>query len=327
MVRLRGADETHHCRSLIVASVRKNPIWSLGMTIHLSRRHAFAGGLLAASTLACAGGNASAQNAGSAEARLAELERRHAGRICVSILNLGSGKRVDHRAHERMRMCSTFKAFAAALVLARVDRKQEKLDRRITYSQQDLVDWSPVTKPHAGGAGMTVAELCDATVTISDNTAGNLLLQSFGGPSGLTAFFRELGDNVSRLDRFETELNYHDHPGDERDTTTSAAMVENLRKLIFTETLSGPSRSRFTAWLVANKTGDARLRAGVPGNWLVGDKTGFNGDKVGNNNDLAVMWPPDRAPIIVSAFTEIPGISTADRNAVMAEIGRIASQV
>jgi beta-lactamase class A len=300
------------------------------MTLSMSRRRALAGSLLAIPVLAASRSEGLARDTRdikAAEAALGDLERKHPGRICVSILDLVSGKRVEHRANERILMCSTFKAMAAALVLARVDKGEEKLDRRITFAKKDLVSWSPLTEPNVGERGMTIAELCEATMQLSDNTAANLLLASFGGPAALTAFLRTLGDNVSRLDRIETELNVHDHPGDIRDTTTAAAMLENLRKLLFTDVLSGPSRSQLAAWLIANKTGDARLRAGLPKNWLVGDRTGTNGDKHGNANDVAVIWPSDRTPIIVTAYCEIPAISGDQRNAIIAEIGRIASRI
>jgi len=293
----------------------------------LSRRQTLAGSLLAIPALAALSTEGLAQNMQAAEAKLAELERKHPGRICVSILDLASGKRIEHRANERILMCSTFKALAAALVLVRVDKGEEKLDRRIKFSKKELVSGSPVTQARVGELGMTVAELCDAAVTRSDNTAGNLLLASFGGPAALTAFCRTLGDDVSRLDRIETELNYHDGPDDIRDTTTAAVMLENLRKLLFTGILSGGSRSQLAAWLITTKTGDARLRAGLPKNWLVGDKTGTNGDKYGNANDIAVIWPPDRAPIIVTAYCEIPSIPADERDAVIADIGRIASEI
>jgi beta-lactamase class A len=293
----------------------------------LSRRQTLAGSLLAIPALAALSTEGLAQNMQAAETKLAELERKHPGRICVSILDLASGKRIEHRANERILMCSTFKALAAALVLVRVDKGEEKLDRRIKFSKKDLVSGSPVTQARVGEPGMTVAELCDAAVTRSDNTAGNLLLASFGGPAALTAFCRTLGDDVSRLDRIETELNYHDGPDDIRDTTTAAVMLENLRKLLFTGILSSGSRSQLAAWLITTKTGDARLRAGLPMNWLVGDKTGTNGDKYGNANDIAVIWPPDRAPIIVTAYCEVPSIPADERDAVIADIGRIASEI
>jgi beta-lactamase class A len=291
----------------------------------MSRRQALAGSLLAVSAVTVPGTDAMAQDAAG---ELAALERRHAGsRIGVSVLDLASGKRINHRADERMLMCSTFKAIAAALVLYRVDRSEEKLDRRIKFTKGDLVPYSPATQPHAGEAGMTIAELCEATVTLSDNTAGNLILNSFGGPAGLTAFFRTLGDNVSRLDRIEPGLNAHDRPGDVRDTTSAAAMLETLRRLLFTDVLSPRSRSQLAGWLITNKTGDSRLRAGVPKAWLVGDKTGTSGDAQGNAHDIAVVWPRDRAPIIVTAYCEIPAVQGDQRNAVIAEIGRIAARI
>jgi beta-lactamase class A len=297
------------------------------MTLLMSRRQALAGSVLGLQVLFALKTGERAQAGQSAGDRLAELERKHPGRIGVAILDLASGKRLEHRANERILMCSTFKALAAALVLARVDQEKEQLERRIVFSKDDLVDGAPVTEKHIGGAGMTVAELCDAAVTRSDNTAANLLLASFGGPKELTAFARSLGDQVTRLDRIEPALNEHDGPDDQRDTTTPAAMLENLRKLLFGDVLSPSSRGQLAAWMITNKTGNTRLRAGFPKDWLVADKTGGNGNKSGNNNDVAVAWPANRGPLIVTAYCEIPEISGDERNAVLAEIGRIASDI
>lgn len=299
------------------------------MTTSLSRRQALAASLLVAPTLAALSGSAlAAGDVGNPESRLAELESRHVGRICVRIVNLGTGKTVSHRADEPILMCSTFKAILAAQVLKAVDEKADALDARIRFTKKDVsTAWSPVAEKRVGGAGMTIAELCEAAVCWSDNTAANLLLKRFGGPKAVTAFFRSIGDDVSRLDRMEPGLNYHEGPDDQRDTTTAAAMAEDLRRLLFTDVLSSSSRSQFAAWLIANKTGDARLRAGLPASWLVGDKTGTNGKKYGNANDIAVAWPTDRPPVIVTAYCEIPKIESSERDSVIAEIGRIASEV
>ncbi|KGM35378.1 class A beta-lactamase [Inquilinus limosus] len=295
------------------------------MSILVSRRLALAGSLLVP---ALASLPAAAQSGGDAAARLAELERAHGGRLGVAALNLATGARIGYRADERFLLCSTFKALAAAFVLARVDRKQERLDRRIAFSRKDIVAGvSDVTKPRVGGAGMTVAELCDAAVTHSDNTAGNLLLASFGGPAGLTAFLRSLGDEASRLDRIEPELNAYAGPGDPRDTTTPAAVLETLRKLLFGDALSAASRHRLAAWLITNKTGDARLRAGFPAGWLVGDKTGTGGNPEGSTNDIAVAWPVDRGPVLVAAYCELPSLTFEQRNPVVAEIGGIVARL
>jgi beta-lactamase class A len=228
-----------------------------------------------------------------AKARLAELEAERGGRLGVAALDLASGHRIVHRGDERFAMCSTFKFLATALVLTRVDRGEERLDRRIVFSKEELVEYSPVTNDRVDTAGMTVAELCEATMTVSDNTAANLLLASFGGPEALTNYARSIGDAVTRLDRIETELN-EATPGDPRDTTTPSAMLENLRRIVLGDALSTPSRELLTAWLVANKTGDARLRAGFPKSWRVGEETGTGHH--GSTHDIGVAWPPDRAP-------------------------------
>lgn len=297
------------------------------MTITISRRQAIAGALLALPAVSALAGTAGAAASGTLEERLAELEARHAGRIGVAILNLSTGARLGHRADERFLMCSTFKALLAGHILARVDREEETLDRRIVVKTSDLVDWSPVVEKRVGGDGISIGELCEATITLSDNAAANLLLAASGGPKAVTDFLRGVGDDVTRLDRTEPTLNYHETPDDERDTTSPVAMVETLRKLLFGNVLSARSRAQLAAWLVMNKTGDTRLRAGFPADWMTGDKTGTNGDKAGNANDVAVGWSPDRGAIIVTAFVEIPGISGDERNAVIAEIGRIAAQV
>ncbi len=297
------------------------------MTMTISRRQAIAGALLAIPAVSAMAGMAGAASGGTPQEQLAELEARHKGRIGVAIHNLATNARLGHRADERFLMCSTFKALLAGHILARVDRKEEALDRRIVVKKSDLIDWAPVVEKRVGGKGITIAELCEATITLSDNAAANLLLGASGGPKAVTAFLRGLGDDITRLDRTEPTLNYHETPDDERDTTTPVAMTETLRKLIFTDALSPRSKAQLAAWLVMNKTGDTRLRAGFSADWMTGDKTGTNGDKAGNANDVAVAWSPNRGAIVVSAFVEMPDISGDERNALIAEIGRIAATV
>jgi beta-lactamase class A len=258
----------------------------------------------------------------SAQEALSALERRHGGRLGVSILEAHSGRRASHREDERFPMCSTFKLLAAAQVLARVDRGEEQLERRIAFGETDLVAYSPVTGKRVGAAGMTVAELCLAAVSRSDNTAGNLLLASLGGPAGLTAFARSLGDSATRLDRIETDLN-EARPGDPRDTTTPRAMLENMRLLLLGDVLSPASRARLAEWLVATTTGGGRLRAGLPAGWRVGDKTGTSSN--GATNDIAIAWPPGRGPLLVTAYYAESEIEQEQRNAVLAAVGRIAA--
>lgn len=286
----------------------------------ISRRAVLAGSLLASVSL---GVRADERDA-TLERALADLERRYGGRLGVAILDTASGRLIEHRGDERFPLCSTFKFLAAALILARVDRDEESLTRRIVYQKSDIVPYSPVTEKHIGGEGMTVGDICDAAVTLSDNTAGNLLLGSFGGPSGLTAYMRSLGDSVTQLDRTEPTLN-EAAPGDPRDTTTPAAMVDILRKTVLGTALTASSREQLAAWLVGSKTGDKRLRAGLPKGWKVGDKTGSGGHNA--TNDIAVIWPPDRAPIIVAAYYVEARASEEQRNAVLADVGRTAAKV
>ncbi len=256
--------------------------------------------------------------------RLAQIEVESGGRLGVSIVDTTTGLHAGLRTDERFPMCSTFKLLAAGFVLTRVDHGQEDLDRRIVFSKNDLVPYSPATSKHTreltGDAGMSVADLCKAAITLSDNSAANLLLASFGGPAALTAFARSIGDGITRLDRNEPTLN-EAIPGDPRDTTTPNAMLGNLRELLLGERLSSSSRAQLLAWLAANETGGARLRAKLPQDWGVGDKTG-TGDH-GTANDVAILWPPGRGPILVTVYlTETSG-DAARSNAAIANDGAL----
>jgi beta-lactamase class A len=287
----------------------------------ISRRTLLTGSLVAGSALL--GPRAFAQDrARDFQKKLQQLEQRHGGRLGVAILDTAKTKSGAYRGDERFPLCSTFKCLASGFVLARVDRKQESLDRRVMYGKKDLVTYSPATEKHADADGMTIAEICEAAITLSDNTAGNLMLASFGGPAALTTYLRSLGDPVTRLDRWETELN-EAAPGDPRDTTSPIAMLETLRKLLLGDALSASSREQLIAWMVDCKTGDKRLRAGVPQGWRVGDKTGTGEHNA--TNDVGIIWPPDRAPILVTAYYVDAKASADDRSAVIAEIGRLAT--
>lgn len=248
-----------------------------------------------------------------------DVEARLQSRLGVSIRDIESGRTWSHRADERFPMCSTFKALAAAAVLARVDRGEDRLDRRVVFSAGDVVTYSPVTKEHVGEPGMTIGDICAAAVATSDNTAGNLMLKAIGGPEGLTRFLRGIGDTVSRLDPWETELN-EGKPGDPRDTTSPAALSATMDRLVLGNVLSSRSRDQLGVWLVGNKVGDTKVRAGLPKDWKVGDKTGGGG--FGTNNDTGIIWPPGRKPIAFTILTTETKASFEDKNAGMAEIAR-----
>ncbi len=268
--------------------------------------------------------HAAAQQPIAAQQHLASLERRHGGRLGVAILDTATMQLTGYRQNERFPLCSTHKLLAAAFVLSRLDLGQERLDRRIIYGANALVAYSPITSQHAGPPGMTLGALCAAAMTVSDNTAANLLLDSFGGPPALTAYLRTLGDVTTRLDRREPDLN-DSAPGDPRDTTTPAAMAGLLLKLVLGKALSAPSRQQLIAWMLACQTGGPYLRAGVPAGWRIGEKTGSGPSNV--NNDVGVIWPPSRAPLVVAAYYRGAPAPPAQRAAVLADVGLLAASL
>src|SRR5471032_547126 len=287
-------------------------IWR--MTDSLPRRAVLAGGAFLLPTIACA-----------AETPFAGLEKQAGARIGVAALDTGTGRRLSNREHERFVMCSTFKLSLAAATLARSDAGRENLDRVIHYEKSQLLEVSPAATRNQA-TGMRIADLCRAAVIYSDNTAANLLLAALGGPSEVTAFWRRLGDPVSRLDDVEPKLNV---PDGARNTVTAAAMLGNLHKMLLGNALSPASRARLLQWMHDNTTGGAMLRAGLPNGWQVGDKTGrWNGNdpKAYATNDLAIVTPAGRKPILIVCYTQ-GGPSDADaRPAMVAAVGKIVAE-
>nr|WP_238707648.1 class A beta-lactamase [Comamonas testosteroni] len=251
---------------------------------------------------------------------LAALEIQARGRFGLYVLDTVSGAEAGWRGDERFPMCSTFKTLLAARMLYLAQRDEIRLWRKLYYSPSEVVAWSPISEKRAGAnGGMTVHELCEAMVLVSDNTAANVLLEASGGPAALTQWLRELGDSTTRLDRNEPSLNTA-LPGDERDTTTPQAMVQSLQKLLLGDVLEGYARALLQQWLVDSRTGDKRVRAGMPGDWKAGGKTG-SGER-GTACDTLIVWPTAQsAPLLVTAYLTGSQLDGAGREAVLARAG------
>jgi beta-lactamase class A len=287
---------------------------------HLTRRH-FLG---AACTLPLAGIARAAPAptpASTPAARLAALEAGFPGRLGVHAFRDGSPGSLAHRMDERFPMCSTAKLLIVGAILRRSQSEPALMDTSIAYAADALVSYSPTTEKHVG-AGLRVRELCEATITLSDNTAANLLLRELHGPAAVTAFARSIGDTQFRLDRWETALNSA-IPGDPRDTTTPQAMARTLHRLALGDGLAAPQRQQLQAWLRGCSTGATRIRAGVPAGWDVGDKTGTGA--YGSTNDIGVVWPPAGAPIVVAIYTTQRRESADSRVDVVAAAAKIVA--
>lgn len=247
---------------------------------------------------------------------LRALEASAGGRLGVAAFDTGSQRRLLYRGDERFPMCSTFKLVPAAAMLA---RGADMLNTRVRYSKADLVSYSPITERHLD-EGMRNAELCAATLQYSDNTAANLLMQQLGGPAGMTAFARSRGDEVFRLDRWETALNSA-IPGDACDTTSPLAMQKLLQVLTLGEGLPQAQRQVLLDWMLGNTTGNDRMRAGVPAGWKVADKTGSGA--YGSTNSIGLLMPPNRAPIVAAIYYTQDQADAPNRNEVVAAATRL----
>lgn len=247
----------------------------------------------------------------------AKVEAELGGRVGVVLKQYGEAPAAAYRADERFPMASTFKALACGAALSKVDAGEQDLEAVIKYGADDLVTYSPITEKHVG-VGMTLGDLCHATITLSDNTAGNLVLDSVGGPSGFTAFMREIGDNVTRLDRWEPELN-EALPGDPRDTTTPRAVVTSLERLLLSNVLLPTSRRQLEDWMIADQVADNLIRASLPKGWIIGDKTG-SGER-GSRSIIAIIRPPHGKPWIAGIYLTGSSADIDERNKAVATVG------
>lgn len=262
-----------------------------------------------------------------AEASVADpivaYERATGGHVGVFAKNLATGRVFAWRHTERFVMCSSFKASLAAYVLALCDRGRLDLDEVVGFAASDIGDmYAPVAKANLGRGALSLREMCAGAVELSDNVCANKLLARVGGPAALTRFWRAIGDNVTRLDDGEPELN-RTPPGGVRNTTTPEAMAGTLRSLVLGDVLSAGARDSLKTWMVRCETGRNRLRAGLPGGWVVGDKTGNNGrDAAG---DIAIAWPEAGGPIVIVAYTRGGSVTEAQRVALFTGIGRLGA--
>ncbi|MFC8194467.1 class A beta-lactamase [Streptomyces sp. NPDC057298] len=252
---------------------------------------------------------------------LKELERKFDARLGVYAIDTGTGREVAYRDGERFGYHSTFKALEAGAVLRKYSLSG--MDKVISYSSEDLVANSPVTEKHVE-TGMTLSELCDAAVRYSDNTAANLLFEALGGPERLQSELRKLGDKVTQMDRIEPHLSDW-VPGETRDTSTPRALAKDLRAYVLGDVLRKRERAQLTTWLKTNTTGNEVIRAGVPAGWVVGDKTG-SGSGYGARNDIAVVWPPDSAPIVMAILTNRGKAQDVHDNKLLAEAASVVAE-
>ncbi|WP_049579437.1 class A beta-lactamase [Streptomyces sp. SBT349] len=260
-----------------------------------------------------------AESAESTDRAFGELEREFDARLGVYALDTGTGREVAHQADERFAYASTFKALAVGALLQ--EYGLDGIEEVITYASDELIDNSPVTENFVE-TGMSLRELCAATLWYSDNTAANLLFEALGGPDGLEAALEELGDDVTEMDRYEPELS-EGTPGDIRDTSTPRAMAGSLRAFLLGDALERDERELLRQWMVTNTTGETLINAGVPDGWTVADKSGTAG--YGGRNDIAVVWPDDGGdPIVMAVMSSRDEQGAERRDELIAEAATAA---
>ena len=289
-------------------------------------------GTFTACTIAAASGLGATVLAQDVDLKLAQIEESTGGRLGVAAFDAHGKQRVGYRPGERFLMCSTFKLLAVGDALTHVDAGTLSLERRVHFTKADLLPYAPVARTHVGRGWMTVRELCAGAIELSDNTCANLVLSNVGGPPGVTRYLRSIGDHYTRLDRTEPALNHMTSPGDPRDTTTPESMGFDAYRLLTRDLLSSSSRALLVDWMRHSSTGLNLLRAGFPSSWRAGDKTGMGGGRTAGGdsdtrNDVAIVWPPGRAPFIVAVYLTGVTVAAEQRDAAHAAVARAITPV
>lgn len=229
--------------------------------------------------------------------KFAQIEDEFDAQLGVYAINTETNETIEYQPNERFAYASTFKALAAAILLKQ--NNLEDLEKVITYNEDDLVSHSPVTEKHVD-SGMTLLEISEAAIRKSDNTAANFLLEAIGGPDNFEKALRDIGDDVTQSERYETELNEFS-PENKRDTSTPKTMATNLKKVILGDYLPDNKRKLLSDWMTGNEAGDSLIRAGAPSEWTVLDKSGAG--NYGTRNDIAVVKPPNKEPIVIAIMS------------------------
>ncbi|MCL1135671.1 class A beta-lactamase [Shewanella hafniensis] len=249
-----------------------------------------------------------------------EFERQ-GWNIGVSVIENSSNNVYSINGDERFSTNSTIKALACAIVLSEVDKNAVSLDDAMMINEQDVVSHSPVMKEFIGKK-VTLADACKATMTYSDNTAANFAIKKSGGPEGITSFLRSMGDDITRADRYEPDLNTN-LEGDLRDTSTANAMAANFNKLLLGNILSTQSKEQLKDWMMGNKVADNMLRLVLPTGWEIADSTGAN--SYGARGIISMVWSESQQPLIISIYIKKENTAIEEREKVISEIGRVIS--
>lgn len=294
----------------------------------LDRRAALAGALGLVVT-ACVAKRTSRLPQENFVARLRSIEEAAGGQLGAFVLDTGNGETLGWRSDQRFCHCSTFKLSLVAMALREADAGRIDLSEALSFSQSDIVEYSPVVEKNLAAGQLPIIALAEAAQVISDNAAANLLMRRLGGPQSLTQFWRDIGDDVSRIDGYEPEINVIP-PGTQENSTTPKAMAHTLANIVLGDVLSSESRELLRNWMEATRTGLRRIQAGIPESWSALDKTGTGmRPAIGNKtNNIAVLFPTaDRAPLVVTGYFEHPDFSESirsDDEAVLKSLGEIA---
>jgi len=250
--------------------------------------------------------------------KITEQERHLGARIGVSIYDIAANDSWSYNGNDRFPLMSTFKVLACAKLLVDVEKGLQSFDTSTVITTDSLINWSPITK-NLVGKKMSLKQACSAAMIMSDNTATNIVLTGIKGPKALTQFMRSIGDDITRLDRIEPDLN-EALDGDKRDTTTPNAMVKSLHTILFGDVLSQSSKTQLKQWMIDNKVTGSLLRSVLPKQWSIADRSGSGG--FGSRGITAAVWSDKRTPIILSIYLTQTEASFVDRNKAIAAIGK-----
>ncbi|MBS0236159.1 MAG: class A beta-lactamase [Proteobacteria bacterium] len=296
------------------------------------------------------------------QSTMAALEVQSHSQIGLSAVNMETGKKLEWRADERFKMASTVKLPIAVSVLHLIETHKLTLDKMIRIEPYELVPGSGkmgyfLTKP---GLELSIYNLLEPMIAISDNTASDILLAEVGGPqavrqylynNGLTDIWidrtilqlfldssgltyipsqkqRSLQDWKKRFDAVpdEVELRIAERlHGDTRDTTTPKAMTALLSQIQEHKILQPREAELLLEIMSHTENKSPRIGKLLPKEAKLMHKTGSWWGAVHNYaNDVGIIVTPKGEHIAISVYTASEGGSSLEMQAqAIAEVANI----
>lgn len=226
--------------------------------------------------------------------------------VGVSVLGFEDGFKYNKNVETKLPMLSVFKFHIAATVLDLVDKGKLSLDQKILLKESELLldTWSPIKKKYpTGGVELSLAEMIDYTVALSDNNSCDKLLKMIGGTKAVQKFMDSKGVKDFQVKHNEEQM----HKGAKylyENYTTTNSLSQLYKKFYEGKILSEKSTKFLYDIMLNTSTGGNKLKEQLP-KQSIAHKTGSSGkdgDLTIAENDSGIVTLPNGKHYAIVVF-------------------------